>query len=51
MIEHLNKICNNSLPSKSFDNKEINDAIKFYIGNVDGKSSSRLKNALNDILK
>ena len=51
MIEHLNKICNNSLPSKSFDDKEINDAIKFYIGNVDGKSSSRLKNALNDILK
>ena len=50
MLLHLNKVCNNSISFSKNQIKKIDDIIKHYIGNNDGKSSDKLLDFLNKTL-
>ena len=42
MLQYLNKVCNNSISFSKNQIEKIDDIIKHYIGNNDGKSSDTL---------
>ena len=49
MKELLKDICDNKIGFPIIDDNKIKNIINHYIGNGDGKSSSRLLKALNKI--
>ena len=50
MLQYLNKVCNNSISFSKNQIEKIDDIVKHYIGNNDGKSSDKLLDFLNKTL-